>query len=57
MVKEESEECVIDRRIMLSCSLDVRAKLIIMMFDNFGVDNASFGVLITKSCTDFESWH
>jgi len=28
-----------------------------MMSDNSVVGSASFGVLVTKLCTDFESWH
>jgi hypothetical protein len=56
VVEEGSEECVIDRRNMLWFSV-VRAKLIIVMSDNVVVDSASFGVLMTKLCTDFESWH
>jgi hypothetical protein len=56
VAEDESEECVIGRRVVLWFSV-VRAKLIIMMSDNLVVDRVSFGVLITNLCTDFESWH
>jgi hypothetical protein len=35
----------------------VRASPMIIMFDNLVVDSASCGMLITKLCTDSESWH